>query len=112
MSQSKPESVQTNIAELKEQTEILEQQLARAQNKQDKEDIRYYQTRLLVNEQRLAEQERYQHEKDLLLLQAQTAGWSKWSLCDSRKVPTQTTPVCHCIASTMLHVCGLLVRLS
>ncbi len=95
MSQSKLESVQTDIDELKAQTAMVERQLAKARENQDKEDMCYCQKRLLEfakcltehvkrlaeQEKCLAEQEKYQEEKDLLLLRAQTAGWFAADQC-------------------------------
>ena len=75
MSQSKLESVQTNLANekrLAEQEKRLAEQEKRLAEQEE---------RLAEQEKRLAEQERYQHEMELLLLQAQTAGWFAADQC-------------------------------
>ncbi len=82
------ESVQTDIDELEAQTAMVERQLAKAQENQDKEVMCRCQERLLElakclaeQEKCLAEQEKYQEEQDLLLLRAQTAGWFAADQC-------------------------------
>ena len=96
MSQSKLQSGQTNIDELKAQTAMVERQLAEIQENKEDIDVCYCQKRLLIfaerlaeqeqrlaeQEKRLAEQEKYQQEKDLLLLRVQTAGWFAVGQCE------------------------------
>jgi len=75
------ESVQTEIDELRDQTAVVERQLAKARENQDKEAVSCCQKRLLKlakcrteHIKRLAEQQKYQHELELRLLRAQAAG--------------------------------------
>ena len=87
MSQSKLESLQANIDELKAQRAMLERQLAKAQEDKDKAGKWYCQERLSTSvehlagteshpleiEEYLAEEQKW--EKQMLLLRAQAAIW-------------------------------------